>query len=135
MAGRQGAGLLRLLAMLAIFLGLVAMHHLSLAQCDDTLHSDSVAAVSVHHDASSMMTSHADSASTAEGHAHTNLLVGCGCMLAVCLAILALLVLIRPRALRQRLRMRQRIPRSITSVFHIRPFAPPDLYALSVLRT
>ena len=121
--------------MVALFLGLVAMHHLTLAPCDELLHGDAVATATMHQDASSMMTGHADSSGTAEDHAHANLLVGCGCMLAMCLAIVALLVLIRPQALRQRLRMRQRLPRTITGIVQLRPFTPPDLYALSVLRT
>lgn len=64
-----------------------------------------------------------------------NLLIGRACLLAMCLAILVFLILLRPHTPKDWLRVRERALQNFVRVRQLWPPGPPDLLALSVSRT
>ncbi|MDP2014437.1 MAG: hypothetical protein Q8L05_09450, partial [Actinomycetota bacterium] len=98
MKGTQRAGLLRLFATVALFLGLVSMHHLSLAQCDDLQHATSASSVAIAAEPAGMAMPVTANSSPSPSHSHSNSALGCACLIAMCLAILAFVILLRPQS-------------------------------------
>ena len=132
----QRAGLMRLLAIVALFLGMVSMHHLTNAQCDETAPSYSATSAGQHESTAAMPMAHSSHESgIIDSPATDNLLIGCACLLAMCLAILAFLTLLRPQSPKDWLRVRERTLRNFIDIRQLWPPGPPDLLALSVSRT